>query len=145
MGPHLKFPFDRLQCGVDFGGWAISDAQQGLRLLGTGFDFNSQEATSGASYQEFAISRIETSVARYAYAQWPKEPWTVVHYQLTLARASAFYVHILVWPGIIITLSSFAVFFITPESGERLGFGVTTILWLEVIDRLTHDACTLLP
>jgi len=129
----VKFPFDDLECGVDFGGWMISGAQQGIQVWGEGFSFTSDEDTSGSSYQEFSIQRISCYVQVFTYPVAPLDTWPVVHYQITLHRSSDFYVHILIWPCLLLTAVSFSVFFLNPDSGERLGYGVTTILAVEVM------------
>ena len=122
-----QFPFDKLKCGIDMGGWAYSGLHQGIHLWGPGFSFSTEEATAGSSYQEFAIERIDSSLMLFTYDESSSEvaePWPLIHYDITLHRAYHFYVHVLVWPGIIITAASLAVFYVSPICGERLGFGV---------------------
>ena len=120
-----QFPFDKLSCGIDMGGWAYSGVHQGIQLWGSGFEFSAAEETAGSSYQEFVIERIDSTLMLFTYAttSGADEPWPLVHYGITLHRASHFYVHVLVWPGIIITAASLAVFYVSPICGERLGFG----------------------
>ena len=129
-----NFPFDDLECGVDFGGWLTSGAQQGLQLWGDGFEYSTAEETSGTSYQEFAIQKIQASISIFQYdTDGEDELWPLIHYQITLKRADNFYIHVLVWPGLLITITSFSVFFMTIDSGERLGYGITTVLAMEVM------------
>ena len=49
-----------------------------------------------------------------------------------LDRASFYYYNAVLVPGILFTLLSFASFFMSYQVGERLGFGVTLILAVEV-------------
>jgi nicotinic acetylcholine receptor alpha-10 len=130
----VNFPFDDLKCSIEFGGWMLSGAYQGIELWGTGFDVKGDEDTSGTSYQQFEIKRVETSLRTLYYgAVGEGDPWPVVRYQLTLLRASDFYIHMLVWPTILLSVAAFSVFLITPDCGERLGYGMTIILAIEVM------------
>ena len=128
----VAFPFDTLECGLDMGGWMISGAQQGIRLRGFGYDFRTDEATAGTSYQEFSIKEVEVDLKNFEYAMSPLENWPVVHYQLKLERAIAFYVYVMLFPSIMLTAACFAVLFVSPDCGERLGYGITIILAMEV-------------
>ena len=55
-------------CKAEFGGWIMSGGQQGIQLMGTGYAFSSQEATSGSSYQEYAIEAVNATIVNYEYA-----------------------------------------------------------------------------
>ena len=39
----VAFPFDKLSCAVEFGGWGLSGAQQGIDLLDGGYALSTQE------------------------------------------------------------------------------------------------------
>ena len=53
-------------------------------------------------------------------------------YSVTLARQSHFYLRFVLLPLAIFSLISFSVFFMSFEVGERLGFGITLVLVVEV-------------
>ena len=108
------FPYDTLKCAVEFGGWAMSAYHQGIKFSGEGFSFSSQEATAGASYQEYSIQKIECEINTYFYSCCANEPWPVATYRIFLNRASYYYTMLIVVPSILITLMSFAVFFMSP-------------------------------
>ena len=57
----VAFPFDKLKCGIEFGGWSLSGGQMGLLPYGPGYTFSDQEATSGTSYQERAAPLLPLS------------------------------------------------------------------------------------
>ena len=105
------FPYDRLKCGVEFGGWGYSGAYQGLELFDGGYSFSSQESTSGSSYQEYSIEAIEVSTHDNVYECCPNEPWPIINYIVTLNRADYYYTLSFVLPGILITMLSFAVYY----------------------------------
>lgn len=57
----VAFPFDQLRCQLEFGGWLLSGAHQGIQLDGEGYQFSLQEASSGTSYQEYTIKAVNVS------------------------------------------------------------------------------------
>jgi len=122
------FPFDNLKCAFEFGGWAFSGEQQGILLKGSGYDFSAQEATQGSTYQEYTISEVSVDRINYEYPCCPSEPWPVVMYTITLNRADNFYVVIIIVPTFIVTMLSFVVFWAPSNAGDALGFGITVIV-----------------
>ena len=78
------------------------------------------------------LGQVDTTLQLFTYEAAPEEPWPLVHYEITLYRASTFYLNMLIWPSIVLTLLSFGAFFMPPECGERLGYGITLILAIEV-------------
>ena len=137
-----RFPWDNLQCGVDFGGWALSGRYQGIVVHGQGYAFSEQEPTSLTSYQEFAIQAV--SVFSFVSVYDTSEPGVVdyyplVHYQITLYRVRFFYHNLLIWPSVLLTIAIFASLWIDPLCGERLGYCITIILAIEVMKVVVND------
>ena len=64
----------------------------------------------------------------YTYPNYPSEPWPIVMYTIKLKRATFFYVPIVLFPGVTITLLSFAVFWTDTESADALGYGISVIV-----------------
>ena len=133
------FPYDVLTCGIEFGGWGFSGSYQGLELMDGGYSFSSQEATAGASYQEYSIAAVECSVDNFFYnisneevVDGANEPWPVIKYSVTLNHADYYYTLFFVFPGMLITALSFAVFYIEPEACDALAYGVTVVLANEI-------------
>jgi len=126
------FPYDVLKCGIEFGGWGLSGGYQGLELMEGGYSFSSQEATAGSSYQEYSIAAVECSVDNFFYEESPNEPWPVIKYSVTLNHADYYYTLFFVFPGMLITSLSFAVFYIEPEACDALAYGVTVVLANEI-------------
>jgi hypothetical protein len=131
----VAFPFDTLKCQIEFGGWLMSADHQGILLgdggsasPGDGYFFAEQEATSGTSYQEFTIGAVSSERVNYVYPCCPNEPWPVALYTVSLDRANNFYSVVIIMPTMIITVLSFAVFFLPPESADALGYGITIIV-----------------
>ena len=124
----VAFPFDQLSCPVEFGGWSFSGGHQGINLLNGGYSFSKQELTSGSSYQEHEIEAVSVALELYTYPNYPSEPWPIVMYTIKLKRATFFYVPIVLFPGVTITLLSFAVFWTDTESADALGYGISVIV-----------------
>jgi len=128
----VAFPFDKLQCAMEWGAWSWSDGFQGINLTGPGYVFLTNEDTAGASYQEYSIKSVEVSLTQTFYDTTPNQPWTIVKYNVELNRATFYYGTLVLLPTIIITYLSFGVFFMSHEVGERLSFGITLLLVVEV-------------
>ena len=128
----VAFPFDNLKCSLEFGGWAFSGGQQGIELLGTGWVDAQQEATSGSSYQEYWIENVKVVPSTFVYPCCPNEPWPVVRYDLQMGRSTVYYVLLVVYPNLLITLLAMAVFFMSPGLSERLSYSTTLLLVNEV-------------
>jgi len=129
----VAFPYDSLKCSLEIGGWGWSGSHMGLEFYESGGAvFSTQEATAGSSYTEYSIREITSERVVYEYECCPSEPWPMLLYTISLHRASDYYVHLLLWPYVALTLVSFLVFFMSHEVGERLGFGITLILAIEV-------------
>ena len=70
---------------------------------------------------------------RACMCTWLKQALTyIVH----LDRSSFYYVNFALLPSIVLTVLSFAVFFMSFKVGERLSYGITIILAIEV-NRMT--------
>ena len=137
----VAFPFDNLKCSIQIGGWALSGAQQGIELHDGGFDFATQEATSGSSYQEYSIMHVDVRRVINEYPCCPNEPWPVVYFTVTLSRSQGFYILVIIVPTIIITCLSFVVFYAPSHTADSLGYGITVIvvvILMQVRDSLCH-------
>jgi hypothetical protein len=88
-----QFPYDKLKCAFEFGGWGNSGGTQGVvfkmkqdpetgELVQDAYDIQVKEATQGASYQEYKID----SCARGSLTARPRRllPPTRLHLLLPL-------------------------------------------------------------
>ena len=130
----VAFPFDRLTCAVDFGGWSLSGRYQGIELLNGGYELHdaNDESSAGNTYQEYAINNVTVTVSNKTYPCCPDEPWPLVTYWVSLDRASFYYYNAIIVPGSVFAYLSFFAFFMSYKVGERLGFCITLILATEV-------------
>lgn len=128
----VAFPFDKPVCTIEIGGWIFSGAYQGITFEGLddgkGYEIDKQEATAGASYQQYDIANVSAEIKTYTYAVTPHEPWPVAIYRISLRRASRYYVFLVIFPPIIMAILSFAVFFVPSGAADPLGFGISVII-----------------
>jgi len=135
----VAFPYDELSCEFEIGGWTLSGGQQGLffRTDAQGhplpFTLANTERTSGASYQEYTIKRVTAELETLFYDCCENSPWPVARYKVYLTRSSAFYKDTIIIPAMLLTIASFGVFFMSFEVGERLSYGITLILAVQVM------------
>ncbi|CAJ1376545.1 unnamed protein product [Effrenium voratum] len=129
----VAFPLDTLSCAMEWGGWGYSGGFQGIYLLNGGYAFLQTEDTAGSSYQEYSIQDLSVEIKTNFYEFYPAEPWTQVKYVIKLQRASFYYWLLIMLPTVLITYLSFGVFFMSHEVGERLSFGITLLLVVEVM------------
>ena len=120
-----------MKCSVEFGGWDISGGQQGVTTHGKGWSFSESEESLGFAYQEYTVVGVDVRTTSYVYEGWANDPWPVVIYDISISRKSQFYDIFLIVIVIFGLLSSFPAF-MSPEVGERLGYGITFLLIIEV-------------
>ena len=113
----VMFPYDRLSCSVEVGGWINSGARQGLSFsLSDGCaDFSTTEQSSLASYTEASIERVECSGHMYTYDSLPNEPFPVIRYRLFIKRQALSHFLSVILPSTLFTTLSFSVFFMSFE------------------------------
>jgi hypothetical protein len=124
----VAFPFDKLKCPLEVGGWVFSGGQQGVNLLDGGYEFSNQEVSSGTSYQEYELESLNATLKLYTYACCASEPWPIVIYDITLSRATDFYLVVCIVPGILLTMLSFVVFWTPTSSADSLGYGISVVV-----------------
>eukprot|EP00931_Biecheleriopsis_adriatica_P025326 TRINITY_DN15584_c0_g1_i1.p1 TRINITY_DN15584_c0_g1~~TRINITY_DN15584_c0_g1_i1.p1 ORF type:complete len:642 (+),score=74.35 TRINITY_DN15584_c0_g1_i1:262-1926(+) len=131
----VAFPLDRLSCDMEWGGWLFSGGFQGISLAPgptPGYSFSQSEDTSGSSYQQHSIEEVHVSIKENVYDCCASEPWQVVKYTIFMKRSTFYYALLIIIPNIIMTYLSFGVFWMPAEVGERLSYGVTLVLVVEV-------------
>ena len=151
----VAFPFDELQCTFEIGGWSLDETHQGLSFfadeVGGPFELSwhasaataltnksGVEVTIGTSYNEYDIKGISASLVRFQYAS-SIHPFTVARYTVVTTRARSYYWLLVVVPCLLLTVFSFSVFWLSPNVGERLGYGITLILATEVFKLVVGD------
>ena len=137
----VDFPLDRLGCKLEIAGWAIDGRYQDIVVRNSDGGYNYQNKplgpgeltsiaglTAGSSYQDYRIDHVSASRQVVFYDCCPQSPYPTLIYNLRFERSRNFYMEMLVIPQVVLVVLSFAEFVMDPETGERLGYGVTIIL-----------------
>ena len=128
-----KFPFGALTCPFEVGGWMTSGVHQGLVPAADGcakIDFT--EESSLASYTAYNLTGVTCEPVTYFYPCCADEPWPMIKSRISVEPMAFFYTMLTIIPCVAFSLASFAVFFMSFQVGERLGYGVTLCLAMEV-------------
>ena len=131
----VTFPRGDLTCQFEVGGWMLSGLTQRISLRNGGYDplESASEETAGSSYQEYMIDNVTVRTFELFYDCCPGDPWPVAQYTVSVKRMStSYYIQLVVIPVAILTILSFATFWMSYEVGERMGYGITLILANEV-------------
>ena len=94
------------------------------------------------SIQEFQLApRVDCLKYTRLYPCCADEPWTQLWIVFHIQRSSAYYVLLIEFPGIVITLLSFGQFWMDASAiGARLGFGATMFLTSYVLLSVSEDS-----
>ena len=118
------FPFDNQKCSIEFTDWAYTGAQVDLRngsdVIGLG-----QYSKSG----EWAVTRTEAkrSVDLLEGGAYPRVTFTIY-----LKRKPTFYVINILTPCMTLSFLALLVFYLPPDSGEKVSLGITVLLSFSV-------------
>jgi hypothetical protein len=131
------FPLDELSCDLEISSWAIDGRFQDIipRAADGGVSWidnpNSDAVaglTAGSGFQDYAIKDITNKRLAVFYDCCPTSPYAELVYTVVFSRSTQYYLYKLVIPSVMLTCVSFLTFWMDPIIGERLSFGITTIL-----------------
>ncbi|XP_033108362.1 neuronal acetylcholine receptor subunit alpha-2-like isoform X3 [Anneissia japonica] len=124
------YPFDTQTCPLTFGSWAHDIRQVDLRSINNSADLSSFEDNG-----EWNIINVPVKRESVKYKCCP-DNFTILTYSFFLSRKSDFYVINLILPYVLISLLSIMVFYLPPESGEKMNLSITVLLSLIVFNQL---------
>ncbi|XP_022079218.1 neuronal acetylcholine receptor subunit alpha-6-like [Acanthaster planci] len=132
-----EFPFDRQNCSLVFSTQNMPMPIVNLRL-GPEVRIDATETTS--QWRTLTL-RGEAHSQTFKYLTYPK-----VLFSLEVERLPYHYLLNIALPSAVITLISLGVFWLTPESGEKISMAVSLLLgqavfWLVVADSLPATGC----
>ena len=125
------FPFDSQSCSLIFG--SISMPNTKLKLL----FFNKPDSVTAFkdkfhySSGIWSVKSLTTQLRDETYSCCVT-PFSLIEFTLNVGRLPMYYVLYLILPCLCLSLLSPCVFFVPPESGERIGFGITIVLAMSV-------------
>ncbi|XP_033644379.1 neuronal acetylcholine receptor subunit alpha-2-like [Asterias rubens] len=124
------YPFDTQRCPLKFGSWSFDE---------TGVDINaSRPVPELDKYQpngEWDLLDMFVTNHKIKYSCCPHK-FPDVEYTLVIERKPEFYVANIILPYVLISILSIFVFYLPPESGEKMNLSITTMLSLIVFNEL---------
>ena len=133
-----KFPFDKPSCSLILGSQIYSSDTQLLWTHKGGLAMRDVSDSAAASkYQQFTLfdATAEATLDRCGTGIF----CSILKLDITFRRASNYYVFKVLLPSILLALASMLVFWTSVECGERLGYGMTTILAMLATDVWTSE------
>ncbi|CAH1240057.1 CHRNA10 [Branchiostoma lanceolatum] len=131
IGP---FPYDDQNCLLHFGSWTHTGIQVDLQNVSDAADL-SDFADNG----EWWLLGMPVRREEKFYSCCP-EPYPNLKFSINLRRRPMFYFFNLVLPCLILLLINPLVFYLPPDSGERMGFCMTILLALVVFLQLVSES-----
>jgi dihydrofolate reductase len=121
------FPFDKQKCPLILGSWTYDGFKLDLWPTPTGAADSKPFIPNG----EWVLHNLTYTRHVIKYSCCP-EPYPDVTFYITIKRLPLFYVYNLVMPCIFIMGVAILVFYLPPESGEKVSLGVTVLLAMTV-------------
>ena len=123
-----KFPFDELKCTMEFGSWTHSGLYIRPYAMNGGANIGGS-VTSAESFNEYSLKNLTVEELVYPpFPIAPEEDWPVLLYHVIFSRNWEPYARGYLLVQILLNLVAFIVFWLPPESGERMGLAVTALL-----------------
>lgn len=121
------YPFDDQVCHIDLVDWAYHGLQVNL-VNGSSTVGLDAYTKSG----EWAITATESLSGDNYYASDPGVPFPRVRFTIQLKRKPMFYTINIITPCITMSLLALLVFYLPPDSGEKVSLGITVLLSFSV-------------
>ncbi|XP_071953260.1 uncharacterized protein [Antedon mediterranea] len=117
------FPFDHQYCTLKFGPWVYLANAVRMKKISDG----DHEHASPNGQWTLLDMHSEEHLVKYGCCP---EPFSDITFYLHLRRKSLFYMLNLLYPTIFVGWMSLIVFFLPPQSGEKVGLNITIMLSL---------------
>ncbi|KAJ8025651.1 Neuronal acetylcholine receptor subunit alpha-10 [Holothuria leucospilota] len=121
-----NFPFDEQECCMKFGPWQYEGKE--VKVTGGG----EWDETVFQSDGQWDITDISDKSSQVMYPDAPGKLYTDVTYSIRFRRRPYYYVFNMILPCGFVSLVALLTFFLPPESGEKIGLGITVLLSLTV-------------
>ncbi|KAK2164106.1 hypothetical protein LSH36_68g00000, partial [Paralvinella palmiformis] len=121
------YPFDDQECHIDLVDWAYHGLQ--VQLL-NGSDTIGLDAYTESG--EWEIEKTAASSSNQYFESDPGIPFPTVRFSLYLRRKPRFYTINIITPCLTMSLLALLVFYLPPDSGEKISLGITVLLSFSV-------------
>jgi len=129
------FPFDKQNCHMKFGAWTYDGYAVDLRhrthtsdepLIQTGIDLS--EFYLSVEWDVMSVPAVRTE----QYYSCCDTPYIDITFNITMRRKTLFYTVNLIIPCVLISALSVIVFYLPPDSGEKISLSISVVLSLGV-------------
>lgn len=121
-----NFPFDKQNCSLKFGSWTFQGDRLTMVSAETSADLNLYMQNG-----EWNLIEMPAKLNK-VYYNCCKYPYYDVTLNLIIKRKPLYYVFNLILPCALISTLTLIKFFLPPESGEKVGLGITVLLAMTV-------------
>ncbi|KAI1722194.1 neurotransmitter-gated ion-channel ligand binding domain-containing protein [Ditylenchus destructor] len=120
------FPFDSQHCSLKFGSWTYHGYQVDVTNRSINIDL-SNYVESG----EFELVSVHQKrrVVKYTCCE---EPYPDLTFYIHIRRKTLYYLYNIVFPCLMMSILTLLVFFLPPDSGEKIALGITVLLAFSV-------------
>ncbi len=125
------FPFDQQSCDLTFGSISLTVSKLGLNFLNKPGSVSEVRSEKFYSSGIWSLTALTASMLERSYICCD-EPFSLINYNITLDRLSLYWVLYLILPCLCLSAVSICVFFIPPETGERISYCITVVLSISV-------------
>ena len=125
------FPFDTQTCSLLFGSISMTKKKLNLQFYSKPGSVSALQSNFHYTNGVWSIQSVTPQIRDEIYPCCVN-PFSLIEIKLSLKRLPMYYVLYLVLPCVCLSLMSPCIFFVPPESGERIGFGITIVLAMSV-------------
>ena len=128
------YPFDKQSCELRIENWAYDVHQVSLT--------NITDHVATTNYESNGIWEFTDSEVEYTelyYDIYPNDPFPELIFRLLLTRKPAYYLLNIVAPCALIIVIALMVFWLPPESGEKVSLGITVLLAFSVFQIIVAE------
>jgi hypothetical protein len=122
----VYFPYDKQKCRLRFGSWVYDDRFIDVNNYSERGDISSYQNSNEWILEDFSVER----------SQWTRpsnnKTFPYVSFYIRLQRHPFHYHLNLLLPCLLIHMIGVFMFFLPPDSGERMSYGVTALLSMVV-------------
>ncbi|CAH1797308.1 unnamed protein product [Owenia fusiformis] len=124
------FPFDDQLCTMKFGSWTYDGSKINLTLLGTAGNTGEGDISTYQPSGEWDLIGVSGIRNVEKYDCCP-DPYLDITYTINIRRRKLYYIFNLAIPCFLLSSLTLLCFYLPPDSGEKLTFGVTAIRNIE--------------
>uniref|UniRef100_A0A0K0ERV6 Neuronal acetylcholine receptor subunit alpha-10-like n=1 Tax=Strongyloides stercoralis TaxID=6248 RepID=A0A0K0ERV6_STRER len=120
------FPFDTQYCSLKMGSWSYHGFQVDITNRSENVDLTNYVPSGG-----FDLVKVHQKRRVATYTCCP-EPYPDVTFYIHIRRKTLYYMYNVIFPCIMMSILTLLVFYLPPDSGEKVALGITTLLAFSV-------------